>query len=87
MEKIWMNKQMKAVLYSKENCQWCDRARMLLDSVNIDYLEYKYEKDFTKQQFQMEFGGEATFPQVNIGNQYIGGFKDTLHFLKENEII
>ena len=39
-----------AVLYSKENCQWCDRARMLLDNLDIDYLEYKYEKDFTKEQ-------------------------------------
>jgi len=82
-----MNKQMQAVLYSKENCQWCDRARMLLDSVDIDYLEYKYEQDFTKEQFYNEFGEGATFPQVNMGKEYVGGFKDTLHYLKENKII
>ena len=57
---------MKAVLYSKDNCQWCDRVKMLLDSVKISYLEYKYEKNFTKDQFYAEFGEEATFPQVSI---------------------
>lgn len=78
---------MQAVIYSKDNCQWCDRVRMLLDSVSIDYLEYKYEKDFTKHQFFDEFGEGSTFPQVSIDNKYIGGFKDTLHHLKENKII
>ncbi len=82
-----MTERKTAVLYSRSNCQWCDRVRMLLDNVDIDYLEYKYEKDFTKQQFQLEFGDDATFPQVNINNQYIGGFKDTLHYLQENKII
>lgn len=76
-----------AVLYSKENCQWCDRARMLLDNLNIDYLEYKYEKDFTKEQFYGEFGEGATFPQVNFGSTHVGGFKDTLHYLQDRQVI
>jgi len=37
---------MQAVLYSKDNCQECERAKMLLESKNISYLEYKYGKDF-----------------------------------------
>ena len=50
---------MKAVVYSKDNCQWCERVKYLLDHINIDYLEYKYDKDFTKQQFYDEFGDGA----------------------------
>ena len=53
---------MKAVLWSKENCQWCDRVRQLLNSVEINYIEYKYDVDFTKQGFYSEFGEGATFP-------------------------
>jgi glutaredoxin len=78
---------MEVVLYSKENCQWCDRARMLLDNLDINYLEYKYEKDFTKDQFYGEFGEGATFPQVNIGSTHVGGFKDTLHYLQDRKVI
>ena len=64
---------MKAVLYSKDNCQWCDRVKTLFDSVKISYLEYKYEQHFTKEQFYAEFGKEATFPQVSIDGYHVGG--------------
>ena len=77
----------KAVLYSKDNWQWCERVKQLFAAVNIEYTEYKYEVDFTKQQFQMEFGGDATFPQVQINSKHIGGCKDTLHYLQEQKMI
>jgi|TARA_B100002052_G_C15754871_1_gene539521 glutaredoxin len=78
---------MKAVFYSKDNCQWCERVRQLFDNLDIEYLEYKFEKHFTKQQFYDEFGEGATFPQVSIDNKHIGGCKDTLHYLQENKLI
>jgi len=78
---------MKVVFYSKDNCQWCERVRQLFENLDIGYLEYKFEKDFTKQQFYAEFGEGATFPQVSIDNKHIGGCKDTLHYLQENKLI
>ena len=78
---------MKAVLYSKDDCQLCDRVKMLLDSVKISYLEYKYEKNFTKDQFYAEFGKEATFPQVSIDGYHVGGCKETLHYLQKKELL
>ena len=78
---------MKAVFYSQDNCQWCERVRQLFDNLDIEYLEYKFEKHFTKQQFYDEFGEGATFPQVSIDNKHIGGCKDTLHYLQENKLI
>lgn len=78
---------MKAVLYSKDNCQWCDRVKALFDSVKISYLEYKYDKHFTKEQFYAEFGKEATFPQVSIDGYHVGGCKDTLHYLQKHKLL
>ena len=78
---------MEVILYSKKDCQWCDRAKMLFDSVGVKYLEYKYERDFTKSQFFAELGEGSTFPQVSINTKHIGGFKDTLHYFQENKII
>ena len=78
---------MEVILYSKDNCQWCDRARMLFDAVSVKYIEYKYQKDFTKEQFYDEFGEGSTFPQVSINTKHIGGFKDTLHYFQENNLI
>ena len=78
---------MKAVLYSKDQCQWCDRTKQLFASVGIDYTEYKYGIDFDKKNFYAEFGEGATFPQVQIDSKHIGGCKDTLHYLQEKNLI
>ena len=78
---------MKAVFYSKDNCQWCERVKMLFETLKIDYLEYKYQKDFTKDQFYSEFGEGSTFPQVSINSEHIGGFKDTLQYLQEKDLL
>jgi len=78
---------MQAVVYTKENCQWCDRVKQLFNAVEIDYLEYKYNKDFNKSQFYDEFGEGATFPQVSIGSKHIGGCKETLQYLQQEEML
>lgn len=78
---------MEVILYSKNECQWCDRAKMLFDNLDVHYKEYKYERDFTKSQFYAEFGEGATFPQISINTKHIGGFKDTLHYFQESNLI
>ncbi len=42
---------MKAVLWSRDNCQWCERVRQLFAATKIEYLEYKLDRDFTRPQF------------------------------------
>ena len=78
---------MRAVLWSKDNCQWCERVRQLFTATNIEYLEYKLDKDFTRSQFYQEFEEGATFPQVQLDNEYIGGCKDTLQYLQKKKLI
>ena len=78
---------MKAGLWSRDNCQWCERVRQLFAATNIQYLEYKLDKDFTRHQFYEEFEEGATFPQVQLDNKPIGGCKDTLHYLQEKNLI
>ena len=78
---------MKAVLWSKDDCQWCERVRQLFAATNISVTEYKLDRDFTKSQFYKEFEEGATFPQVQLDKKYIGGCKDTLHYLQEKNLI
>ncbi len=78
---------MEVILYSKKDCQWCERAKMLFNNLDIKYTEYKYQNDFTKKEFYAEFGEGATFPQISSNTRHIGGCKDTLHYLQENKLI
>ena len=75
-----------AVLYT-DGGQESERVRQLLLSLGGEYLEYTLGKEFTDRQFRAEFGEEATYPQVSIGYEHIGGLKDTLHYLQEEDLI
>ena len=77
----------KAVLWSRDNCQWCERVRQLFTATKIEYLEYKLDRDFTRAQFYEEFEEGATFPQVQLDNKHIGGCKETLKYLQEKKMI
>ena len=80
-------KSIQAILYTKDNCQECERARSLFESLKISHLEYKLGNDYTEKQFYSEFGERAEFPQVAIDYKHIGSLKETLQYLKKLEVI
>ena len=73
---------MQAVIYSNGN-QECERAKTLLQKLNVEILEYKLNQHFSDRGFVEEFGKEAEYPQVNVGFRHIGGLKDTLQYMND----
>ena len=53
---------MRAILYSNKN-QECERAKSLLSSVGVEFIEYRRDNHFTDRGFKSEFGDEAEYPQ------------------------
>ncbi len=76
---------MQSVIYSNKN-QECERAIMLLSNVHEDFHEYILDEDFTDKQFHAEFGDAAEYPQISIGLKHRGGLKETLQFMKDNNM-
>ena len=56
----------------------------LLKSLGGEFHKYELGKDFTEKQFYDEFGLGATYPQISIGYKHIGGMKDTLQYMRDN---
>ena len=77
---------MQAVIYSNGN-QECERAKTLLQKLNVEILEYKLNQHFSERGFVEELGEEAEYPQVNVGFRHIGGLKDTLNYFKEQNLL
>ena len=73
---------MQAVIYSNGN-QECERAKTLLQKLNVEILEYKLNQHFSERGFVEEFGKEAEYPQVNVGFRHIGGLKETLQYMND----
>ena len=73
---------MQAVIYSNGN-QECERAKTLLQKLNVEILEYKLNQHFSDRGFVEEFGERPEYPQVNVGFRHIGGLKDTLQYMND----
>lgn len=78
---------MKTIILYTDGGQESERIRQLLQSLGGEYLEYLVGVDFSDRQFRAEFGPSAEYPQVTIGLEHIGGLKDTLHYLKDLDLI
>ena len=50
-------------------------------------MEYKLDDHFDSHQFQEEFGGDATFPQVMINGRKMGGASETVKYLREHNMV
>ena len=80
--KFW--KKLKVLIYTKDNCIWCDRAKILLDSKKISYNEIDLSDDNERLKFYEKIGDNVkTVPQVFIDDKRIGGFQDLKVFLDE----
>jgi glutaredoxin len=66
---------MRAVVWSKNNCVICDRAKAYLDSKKISYEERNIEgSKWTPSDFFEAVPNARTFPQILIDGKYIGGY-------------
>tara|TARA_B100001248_G_scaffold259493_1_gene245637 strand:- start:2243 stop:2470 length:228 start_codon:yes stop_codon:yes gene_type:complete len=75
---------LKVLIYTKDNCIWCDRAKFLLDSKKISYNEIDLSDDSERLKFYEKIGDNVkTVPQVFIDDNRIGGFQDLKVFLDE----
>jgi glutaredoxin len=77
-------RKMKAVVWSKNQCPYCDQAKALLKMKNIEFEERNINKDFTREQLMEAVPTARTVPQIFLDDKLIGGFTELKkHFEKE----
>ena len=74
---------MKAIVWSKQQCPYCEQAKQLLAQRGITYEERKIGSGFTREQLLEAVPTARTVPQIFIDDQLIGGFTELKkHFEK-----
>ena len=64
-------------IYTKPYCPYCVRAIDLLERKGVDFTEIDAAFDPEKRHEMMRrANGRATFPQIFVGDQHIGGCDD-----------
>jgi glutaredoxin len=74
---------MKAIVWSKNSCPFCDQAKGLLNMKGIEFEERNVSKDWTKEQLMEAVPNARTVPQIFLDDKLIGGFTELKkHFEK-----
>lgn len=65
-------------VYTTEPCSFCVRVKELLNARGLEYDEINLSKDPEGRAALAQRTGMFSFPQVVIGDEVIGGFRETL---------
>jgi len=78
---------MKAIVWSKFNCPYCEQAKALLKSKGIEYQEKKIGDGYTKEDLLESVPTARTVPQIFLDEKLIGGFTELRQYLTNNEVL
>lgn len=72
-----MNKENnEIIIYSTLICPYCNAAKQLLNSKNLEFQEIRVDQDRQQRQTMIEKSGRTSVPQIFINGQHVGGFDD-----------
>lgn len=67
----------KVVMYSKDYCPYCARAKSLLEQRGVTDLEIIHiDQDPAQRDAMIARTGRRTVPQIYIGDTHVGGCDD-----------
>lgn len=67
----------KVEMYTWRTCPFCIRAKDLLKTKGVEFVEYKIDGDETaRTQMARRANGRRSVPQIFINDQHVGGCDD-----------
>jgi glutaredoxin 3 len=77
---------MKATVWSKYNCPYCDQAKALLKQKGIEFEERKIGDGYTKEDLLEAVPTARTVPQIFLGEELVGGFTELKSYLAKEAV-
>ena len=75
---------MKAIVWSKYDCPYCDQAKALLTSKGIQFEEKKIGDGYTKEELLEAVPTARSVPQIFLDGELVGGFTELRTKLTES---
>jgi glutaredoxin len=82
---------MRALIYTKEECPYCVKAKALLKSMGVLTIERKLDVDFTRETLMDKLTAananvsRLSVPQVWLDGEYVGGFDRLQQFFESDD--
>lgn len=72
---------MKAIIWSKTECIFCDKAKQLLKDNGIIYEERNIQKNWSKEELLNAVPNARTVPQIFIDENLVGGYTELIDYI------
>lgn len=69
---------MKAIIWTKENCPFCTKAKRELELRGIQYEVRQLGQGWTREQLLAAVPDAKTVPQIFIDNVLVGGYNNLM---------
>ena len=74
---------MQAIVWSKNQCTYCDQAKALLKQRGIEFEERKIGNGWTREDLLEAVPAARTVPQIFLDGKLIGGYTELRQHLIE----
>ncbi|MEM7292395.1 MAG: glutaredoxin 3 [Pseudomonadota bacterium] len=73
-------------MYTTPACPYCWRAKLLLNRLELDFVEYDISRDQEKQREMVERSGRFSVPQVFVHGEAVGGSDELVALARSGEL-
>lgn len=73
-------------IYAVDWCPWCKKAKAILRSHGLSYIEYNAENDMIRREMRSR-SGRTSVPQIFIDGKHIGGHDDLVAFAQKGGLL
>ena len=75
---------MEIIIYSKNNCPFCNKAKHLVKTLGYEYTEKKMEEFDSPQAMLEDIGKQVrTMPQIKIDDKLVGGYNQLVEYFAD----
>lgn len=79
---------MQIIIYSKNNCVFCNKAKHLVKSLGLTYEEKKMEEFDSPQAMLEDIGKQVrTMPQIKIDGKLVGGYNQLIEYFADKGLV
>jgi alkyl hydroperoxide reductase subunit F len=75
---------MEIIIYSKNNCPFCNKAKHLVKTLGYEYTEKKMEEFDSPEAMLEDIGKQVrTMPQIKIDDKLVGGYNQLVEYFAD----
>ena len=75
---------MEIIIYSKNNCVFCTKAKHLVKTLGLEYTEKQMEEFDSPQAMLEDIGKQVrTMPQIKIDGKLVGGYNQLVEYFAD----